>query len=211
MGCLARLGCLILIVVLGVCAWMTRGMWLPERFRDHPAATRAWQPVTDAGAERTRLALEKLSETRGPVYQTLSAGDVASLAFTEAAKRVGGAVDSVGARIDGDRMSMRARVATASLKDKIGPLVGVLNEYEMVELTGTFHMLRPGVGEFEVEQAKVGQVILPKGMIPGLVREIDKRPRAEGLANNALPLPVPPYVSDIRIANGKVTLYKNVK
>ena len=48
-------------------------------------------------------------------------------------------------------------------------------------------------------------------MIPRLVREIDRRPRAGGLADNALPLPVPPYVSDIRIANGKVTLYKNVK
>jgi hypothetical protein len=57
----------------------------------------------------------------------------------------------------------------------------------------------------------LGQVVIPSGMIPRLIRQIDTGPRPGGLADNALPLPVPPYVSDIRIANGKVTLYKNVK
>jgi hypothetical protein len=211
MGCLARLGCLILLVVLGVCAWFTRGMWIPAKLKPPPPIVNTWQPVTDAGAARTREALDRLSQTRGPVYQTLSAGDVASLAFSEASRRVGGSVDSVAARIDGDRMLMRARVSTGSIRDKLGPLAGVMREREQVELTGTFHMLRPGVGEFQVENAKVGEVILPKGMIPRLVREIDKRPRPQGLADDALALPVPAYVSDIRIANGKVTLYKNVK
>ena len=28
MGCMGRLGCLILIVILAICAWFTRGMWL---------------------------------------------------------------------------------------------------------------------------------------------------------------------------------------
>jgi hypothetical protein len=26
-----------------------------------------------------------------------------------------------------------------------------------------------------------------------------------------MPLPLPPYIGDIRVANGKITLYKNVK
>jgi hypothetical protein len=211
MGCLARLGCLILLVVLGVCAWFTRNLWIPAKFRPPPAIVNTWQPVTNAGAARTREALDKLSQTRGPVYQTLSAGDVASLAFSEAERKIGGSVDSVAAKVDGDRVVMRASVATASIRDKLGPLAGVLRDRERVELRGTFHMLRPEVGEFEVEEAKVGEVILPRGMIPRLVREIDHKARPQGLADNALPLPVPPSVSDIRIANGRVTLYKNVK
>jgi hypothetical protein len=211
MGCLARLGCLILVVVLGVCAWFTRNLWIPAKFRPPPPIVNTWQPVTDAGAARTRDALARLSRPRGPVYETLSAGDVASLAFNEAQRKVGGSVDSVSAKIDGDRMSMRAFVSTASIRSKLGPVAGVLRDREWVELTGTFHMLRPGVGEFGVERAMLGQVVLPRGMIPRLVREIDSQPRPEGLADNALPLPVPTYVSDIRIANGKVTLYKNVK
>ena len=212
MGCLARLGCLILVVCLGVAAWMTRAMWLPDMFREHPpVAARAWQPVSESGAARTRAALDKLSQPRGPVYQTVSAGDVASLAFAETIGQTKGEVDSVEARIDGAAMLVRAQVATGSFRDKLGPVAGIVKERETVELIGTFNMLQPGIGEFVVNRAMVGQVTLPAGMIPRLVREIDKRPRPEGVAANALPLPVPTYVSDIRIANGKVTLYKNVK
>jgi hypothetical protein len=211
MGYLARLGCLILLVVLGACAWFTRNLWIPARFRPPTAIVNTWQPVTDAGAARTRAALDKLSQPRGPVYQTLSAGDVASLAFSETARQVGGTVDSVAAKVDADRMVMRARVSTAAMRDRLGPIAGVLRDRETVQLRGTFHMLKPGLGEFEVEEAKVGEVILPRGMIPRLVREIDGKTRPQGIADNALPLPVPPFVSDIRIANGKVTVYKNVK
>src|SRR6185436_3563618 len=107
MGCIARLGCLVILAILCVVGWFTRDRWLPERFRAHTvsAAANGWEPVTQAGADRTRLALERLSQPRGPVFQTLSAGDVASLAFSELGKRVSGAADSVVARIDADRMS----------------------------------------------------------------------------------------------------------
>ena len=213
MGCIARLGCLVVLAILGVCAWFTRDRWLPERFRSHAAVVAAsgWQPVTDAGAERTRQALEKLSQPRGPVFQTLSAADVASLAFSELSKRMSGAADSVAARIDADRMSMRASVRTTELKGRLGPLAGMLRDRETVELTGTFAMLRPGLGAFNVYEAKLGPIKLPQGMIPRLIKEVDRGNRPQGLPDTALPLPVPDYVSDIRIANGKVTLYKNVK
>src|SRR5262245_52519988 len=104
MGCIARLGCLVLLALLGVIGWFTRDRWLPERFRTTPArsAATAWQPVSQAGADRTKAALAKLSEPRGPVFQNLSAGEVASYAFVEVGKRVGGSADSVQARIDGD-------------------------------------------------------------------------------------------------------------
>jgi hypothetical protein len=211
MGCLGRIGCLILVVCIGVGAWMTRAMWLPDSFREHPpVGANAWQPISQAGAARTRAALDKLNQPRGPVYQSVSAGDVASLAFAETIGQKSD-VDSVEARISGAAMLVRARVATGNFRDKLGPLAGIVKQRETVELTGTFNMLQPGTGEFVVNRAMVGQVTLPSGMIPRLVREIDKRPRPEGTAENALPLPVPTYVSDIRIANGKVTLYKNVK
>ncbi|HEV7837246.1 MAG TPA: hypothetical protein VGO75_04195 [Gemmatimonadaceae bacterium] len=32
-----------------------------------------------------------------------------------------------------------------------------------------------------------------------------------GLAPNGLPMVMPSYISDVRISNGKVTLYKSVK
>jgi hypothetical protein len=214
MGCIARLGCLFVLAILCVAGWFTRDRWLPERFRTTPsrtAATTDWQPVTRTGADRTRAALTKLSEPRGPVFQNLTAGDVASYAFAEMGRKVGGSVDSVAARIDGERMTMRAIVNLAALKGKLGPLGGMLSERETVEMSGTVQMIKPGLAALSVETAKVGRIALPQGMIPRLVKEIDSSRRPEGLPDNALPLQVPSYVGDIRLANGKVTLYKNVQ
>lgn len=213
MGCIARLGCLFVLAIACVVGWFTRDRWLPERFRTKPAApaATAWQPVTQSGADRTKSALSKLSEPRGPVFQNLTAGDVASYAFAEFGKRVGGSADSIAARIDGDRMTMRATVRLADLKGKLGPLGGMLADRETVELSGTVQMIKPGLAALSVQTAKVGRIALPQGMIPRLVREIDNGRRPEGLPDNALPLQVPAYVGDIRIGNGKVTLYKNVQ
>lgn len=214
MGCIARLGCLVLLAILACIGWFTRSMWLPERFRPHTTATVVsgrWQPATTAGAQRAREALARLSQPKGPVFETLPAGDLASLAVGELTDRVGGSADSVAARVDGDRLTARARVDFSTIRGKLGPLATMLSDREMVELSGGFHMLQPGLGEFEVQSAKVGQVALPQGMIPRLIQELDHGKRPANMRTNAFPLPMPAYVSDIRIANGKVTLYKNVK
>ena len=213
MGCIARLGCLFVLVIACVAGWFTRDRWLPDRFRTKPVAApaTAWQPVTQAGANRTKAALIKLSETRGPVFQNLTAGDVASFAFAELGKSVGASADSLAARIDGDRMTMRAVVRLAELKGKLGPLGGMLGDRETVELSGTVQIIKPGLAALSVQTAKIGRIALPQGMIPRLLREIDKGSRPEGLPDNALALRVPAYVGDIRIGNGKVTLYKNMQ
>lgn len=211
MECLGRLGCLFLLVVLAVGGWFTRRMWIPARYLPPPPIVNTWQPVTDAGSTQARQALNRLSQPRGPVYVTISPGDLASLGFSEFVSRGRGNVDSVAARVDDERMSLRARVSMAPIRQRLGPVAGVVRDREMMQLTGTFHVLRPGVGEFEVDRAMIGEVILPSGMIPRLIRQIDTRQRPEGLADNALLLPVPPSVSDIRVANGKITVYRNVK
>ena len=212
MGCIARLGCLVVLAILGVAAWFTRNTWLPEEYRTRAPAPATWQPATNAGAERARGALTKLSQPRGPVFQTLSAGDVAALAISEMSPAVARAADSVSARIDGDRMTMRANLKLDQLKGKLGPLAGMLNDRETVEMSGTFVVVKPGVGGFVVQSAKIGRMAVPQAMIPRLVQEIDGGVRrADGLPENALRLPLPSYVGDIRVANGRVTLYKNVQ
>ena len=216
MGCIARLGCLVVLVILGCVAWLTRGSWLPEKYRKGPLSTSetsavTWQPVSNAGAIRARAALDKLGQPRGPVFETVSAGDVASLAFSEMATRANGAVDSVAARVDGDRMALRASVRLADLKGKLGPIAGMLGDRETVQLSGTFNVVKPGMAAFTVQNATVGRVTLPQGMIPRLIQEIDRGARPNSLPDNALLLPVPSQVGDIRVSNGKVILYKNVK
>jgi hypothetical protein len=212
MGCLARLGCLIMLAILAVVGWFTRSMWLPERFRTSaPMAEATWQPVSTKGAERARAAMTKLSKSRGPVYQTVSAGDVASLALSEAAVNTNGVADSLAAKIVGDRMYMQANANMSQLKGKLGPLGGMLQDREHVELSGSFLVVKPGMGAFVVKSARVGEVTIPEGMIPRVVDQVVRTQRPAGLPANALPLPLPGYIGDIRIANGRVNLYKNTQ
>lgn len=213
MGCLARIGCLIVLAVLLVGAWFTRNRWLPDRFRPETASvmTDGWQKVTPGGVQRTRAALVRLDEPRGPVFQTLSAGDIVSFALSEASPAARQAADSIVARVEGGRLVVRARVKTAELQARLGPLGGVLGERETVELSGTFVVVRPGLGGFVVQSAKVGAVALPSGMIPRVVQEVEHGSRPAALPSDAIPLPLPRSVGDIRVASGKVNVYKNTQ
>jgi hypothetical protein len=214
MGCIARLGCLVLLAIVAFCAWLTRDSWLPERYRSHltrSATATGWEPLNDQGADRTRAALAKLQQPSGPAFQTLAASDLASFAFASVSKSLGASVDSVGTRVNGDMVSMRARVRTSDLggTSSLGPLASMLSEREWIQLSGTFAVLQPGLAEFNVREVKVHDLPLPSGMIPQLLKRIGKGPRVEGLSPNGLPLPIPRSVGDIRVANGKVTLYKS--
>ena len=212
MGCIARLGCLIVLVIGGIVGWYTRDLWLPERYRSHAAvaSNAAWKPITSDGAERTQAALDKLSQPRGQVFQTLSASDLASYAFAELSKRLPGSVDSVETMVSGETVSVRANVKLADLggASAIGALGGVLSEREKVQLTGTFRVLKPGLAEFVVKEVKVRNFPVPHGMIPALVKRLDRSARPQGLGEDAFAVPIPRYVGDIRVTNGKVTLYK---
>src|SRR5438067_334865 len=112
MGCLIRLGCLIVLAIAAIVGWFTRDRWMPEQFRARPSPPPAkvalWEPLTDAGADHTRAALAKLRQPRGPVFQTLTGADVASYVFRELAKRLPESTDSIRAMVTGDKISMRA-------------------------------------------------------------------------------------------------------
>jgi hypothetical protein len=212
MGCIARLGCLAVLVIAAVAGWFTRDLWLPERYRSHAAvaSNAAWKPLTSDGAQRTQAALDKLSQPRGQVFQTVSASDLASYVFAELSKRFPGSADSVETMVSGDAVSVRANVKLADLggASAIGALGGVLAEREKVQLTGTFRVVKPGLAEFLVKDVRLRNFAVPHGMIPTLVRRLDRGSRVAGVSDGAFAVPIPQYVGDIRVANGKVTLYK---
>lgn len=210
MGCIARLGCLILLAILAVAGWFTRDLWLPARFRSHPAivASTPWEPLSNAGAARTRTALAKLAQPTGPAFQTLSANDVASFAMGELSRQLAGTVDSVETRASGDTVAMRGIMQTSKLGE-LGAIAGILRGRQRVELAGTFRVIEPGVAEFQVREVHIGSVSIPSGMIPEVVKRIRRGPAPPGSSPNGLPVPIPRSVGDIRVARGKVTLYKS--
>jgi hypothetical protein len=212
MGCIARLGCLVLLLILAVAAWFTRDRWMPHQIHPSTSAVHAavWQPLSETGASRTRSALAKLSQPHGQAFQTLSGADVASYVFMQAAHPLPVSPDSIQATVDNDRLVVRTTVNVADLggNSALGPIAAMIGDRAPLELSGTLRVVSRGQAEFQVLGVKVKELSLPRGMIPGLISRIDRSPRPAGVDADALPLPIPAYVGDIRVANGKITLYK---
>ena len=93
----------------------------------------------------------------------------------------------------------------------LGPLAGMLRDREPVEFGGTLDVVQPGLGEYHVKSVRIRDFSIPRPMIPRLIRSAQRGTRPPGIADDALPLQIPPYIADVRMKNGKVTLYKVVK
>ena len=213
MGCLSRIGCLVLVIIIAIVAWLTSDRWLPRVTGHSPVASTAgpvWEPITPQGAERTRQMLTRLSQPTGPVFGNLSGADVASYVYQALAKQLPPSADSIEAAVIGDRLYIRASVRLQDLggTSVLGPLAGMLGERERMEFGGTFHVIRPQLAEYEVKDIKIRDLSLPQAMIPRVLGQTERGSRPEGLSPDGLPLVVPKYLGDVRIANGRVTLYK---
>jgi hypothetical protein len=221
-GCIRRLGCLVLIVALAA-------LWYWYARVERPAApttgstnavtgatntSTGWQPLTAADAERGRVAVGALAQRSGPVFANLSPAEAASYIFLVVAKQLPPSARNAEASIVGDRLYVRSEV---DLKDfggsgQLGGLGMLLGSRDSVLLGGTIHMLKPGLAEFQVQEVKLGKLQVPKTLIPRLIAQMTRgKNKVAGVGESSLPMVMPAYISDVRIANGKITLYKSVK
>ena len=216
-GCLRRVGCLIVLCVAAVAAYLTRDRWMPyipglRSTARSTASTRgpAWEPVSDESAARARRAIESLGRRTGPVFVNLPPGDLASYFYIALAQQLPPSADSIEAAVVGTRMYVRAVISLDDFKavDALGPLSGFVGRRERLQMGGTFAMIRTGLAQFLVEDVRLGELPIPRPAIPKLLRQIRRGSTPPGLADNGLPFVVPTYLGDARVADGKVTLYK---
>lgn len=212
MGCIARLGCLVVLAVLAVAAWLTRERWLHHVTGSRPAAVVSeptWEPLTPAAAERGRRAISALSRPGGPVFANLHANEVAAYVFQTAGHALPAMADSAEAAVIGDALFVRAVVPVRDLgAGALGPLGGLLNARERLSLGGSFRVVRPGLSEFQIREIRVRDFTVPRGAIPRIVQQLSGSSRPEGISADAVPVPTPPALADVRIGNRRVTLYK---
>lgn len=209
MGCIVRLGCLVVLLIAGIVGWITRDKWWPGS-REHVEVP-TWQHLSPAGAERTSAALDRLQEPSGPVFISLAGADIASYVFHGRGQVLPSFADSAEAAVIGDRLVVRGSVPLKELGGSgvLGPLAGMLGDRERMELAGRIRIVEPGQAELTVAEVKVRDVKLPEGLVPRLLRQAGF-PRPAGMSENGIPVRVPRHVGDVRVADGKVTLYKNV-
>ncbi|MDQ6870389.1 MAG: hypothetical protein M3037_00075 [Gemmatimonadota bacterium] len=222
-GCFRRLGCLILIIALAALWYWYARVRQPaastttsttSAVTGAPNANSGWQPLSAVDAERGRVAVEALAKRSGPVFANLSPAEAASYIFLVVAKQLPPSARNVEASIAGDRLYVRSEV---DLKDfggsgQLGALGMLLGSRDSVMLGGTIHMLKAGLAEFQVQEVKLGKLQVPKALIPRLITQMTRgKNKVSGVGESSLPMVMPPYISDVRIANGKITLYKSVK
>ena len=217
-GCLRRIGCLFVLLCAAVVAYFMRDRWLPligvkPAARAVEAGGPVWQPVSDDAAARARRGIESLGRRNGPVFVNLAPGELASYFYIALAQQLPPSADSIEATTIGNRMYVRAVVSLDEFKavDALGPLSGMLGRRERLQMGGTFVMIKPGLAQFLVEDIRVGQLAIPRGAVPKVLRQIRRGTRPEGLAENGLPFVVPTYLGDARVANDKITVYKITK
>jgi hypothetical protein len=217
MGCIGRLGCLVVLVVLGVVAWLFRDRWLHlvnDGASGRPDSVvvagreRVWEPLTPQGGERARRALAQLEQPNGPSTVTVTVPDLAAYVYQELARQLPPSADSVEAMAKGDRLYLRASVRIQELgaKEMLGPLAAMLGERERLEIGGNLRVVRPGLGELVVRELRVGQLPIPPGVIPRIVRQISRRDRPADISESGLPLRLPAHIGDVRIAGGSMTI-----
>jgi hypothetical protein len=212
-SCLGRLGCLLLLVIAGALAFLTRERWLPRVLGNRGSVPVTWETVTEPGAKKAADAVSSLGKAGGPAYVTVSAAELAALMVENSGHRLPAALDSVQAAIDSETVRVRALVELEDIRglDALGPLSGLLDKRERIEFTGTMSVLRPGLGEFRVASVQVADLTLPRAAIPRLLSRLDASVRPEGIAPNGIAITIPDYIGDVRVARGQVTLYRRLK
>ena len=212
-GCLRRLGCLVLLALIAaVWYWYARVEPARSGKTGSSYVAGAWEPLTLPNAVKGQRAVESIGQRSGPVFANLSASEAASCIFLAASKgQLPPSAQEISSSIIGDRLYVRTMLALNELgaKKVLGPLAGMLSERDTVVLGGTMKVIRPGLGQFLVEDVKIGALKIPSPLISGLVAQMRRGVIPTGVAQNGFPMSLPDYISDIRIANGRITVYKN--
>lgn len=195
-------------------AGMAVAIWMylerPRREAEMAAAP-VWEALTPEGAARARASVQVLSRSTGPVFTNIGGADLASYIFDELSKQLPPSSQNLEAAVIDDRLHVRALVKLTDFggSGALGPLASMLGDREPVEFGGTLDLVRPGLAQYRVKVLRLRELSVPSRMIPRLLQRVARGSRPPGLADDGLPLEVPAFVADVRIGDGRVTLYKS--
>lgn len=155
--------------------------------------------------------LEQLRRTDGPDYVSLKPADVADL-LVPLAEQMPASAGTLQFALKNDMMYLRVAI---SLKEFAGTgltgsiLGSALDGSDTLRMGGVLSPLRPGEAQFHIREMQLKGIELPPRFIP----PITSRLRAGGardslLAPDALAIPLPPPISDMRVVDGQLTLYR---
>jgi len=208
MGCLRRLGCLVLLLAAALVAgflFRDRLAALYHRLRgSRAAAPVAYAAPAPGSAARAGAALDGLTRRGGPAYVDLSAAELAGLVAREVSPGPRPVLDSVAVALDSGRVEVRGSVDVAVVpREVLGPLAGGLGARQRVTAAGTLSVAEGQVW-WTVDAVHIGDLPVPHAAIPRLLRALG----LPGLRGAAIPLPLAAGVGDVRVTPAAVRLYR---
>jgi hypothetical protein len=211
MGCMRRLGFLVLIFLAGGAVFLWLFYERPRRAAESSTTAPVWEPLTPEGAERARAAVQLLSRPTGPVFTNISGADLAAYVFDELSRQLPPSAQQLEAAVIDDRLHVRALINISDFGGSggLGPLASMLGDREPVEFGGILELVRPGLAQYRVKVLRLRELSVPSRMIPRLLQRVARGSRPAGLAEDGLPLEVPSFIADVRTGQGQVTLYKS--
>jgi len=165
------------------------------------------------GGTAGREAIARLSRRKGPAYVSLRAPELAGLLAAGMSKVLPASATRPEVAIVDEQVLVRTVVA---LRDVAGDgalrgLLGMaLDGRDTLRMAGTLDLVRPGLAEYRVRELRIKGIDVPPRLIPSLINAMHRAITADSLPADALPIPLPKAVADVRVANGKVTLYRAV-
>jgi hypothetical protein len=208
-GCLGRLVVLIVLAAVGAVAWFTRDRWLGPTNAPPPASAAAWHPVTDSGAAKVEAQLTALGTKGGKAYVNVRAADLLGYVLGAMRGLMPAGTKGVEARATGDMVFVRGEVNIAQVGGAkvLGPLAGMLPARDTLQVGGTLEVLKPGLAQLRVKSIRVKDLDVPAKVIPPLLGQLRGGARPEGVAEDGVAIPLPANIGDLRIKDGKITVY----
>ncbi len=202
-GCLRSIGCLTVMVIGAVGGYFTRDLW--------------WEAVTGRPA-RPDIVWEgplREAERSDPASRARSSdGAFASLGPAQIATLIEGALAGAASRpevaIVDDEVRARAEVDLTRLQqvESLGPAGRLLRGKPTVEVAGRPSVEGPGTGRLIVTDVRVEGVQLPQTARKALFAQLARSLPTLNVDGNTIKFTVPGSVGDIRVAQGRVTVYK---
>ncbi len=184
--------------------------------------TRTWVPL-----DSTRTldpAIARLAAREAPAYVTLTPSAFARLIApvlvpvlrpVTASRRAADASSSLPQlALDGHDLRLRTVV---DLRTVAGDgalrtaLSAVVHGQDTVEVRGALTVEQPGSARYTIQSVQLRGVSLPSAAVPLVLRVMRQRPAsAADTLSNALTMPLPRSIADLRITQGRAILYRAV-
>lgn len=155
--------------------------------------------------------IASLAEADGPAFVTVGAGDLAALLSVPLKSQLPRSATDVQIALNERQLLVRGVVDVGEMAGDgtLGKLLGIaLSGRDTLQMGGTIEPLRQGFAQYRIESLHVKGFDVPPRLIPSVLGVLRRSNTDSGLADNAFAIRLPRSVADLRIANGRMTLYK---